>query len=114
MPLSRRYTPEWQPGEKSVIGMDFSTVLPPGVGIVSASLFIATNTDQPQDASDDWSGRRDPGVAGFFDASIEGRTVYLQLSGGKNGVDYRFTWTVIDTDGNEIPRAGMLLCAATS
>lgn len=33
MPLSRRYTTEWSPLDNCTVGMDFSAILPVGVGI---------------------------------------------------------------------------------
>jgi len=94
--------------------MDFSQVIPPGVGIASASLAILTNNSALADASADWSGPSDPHDPGFFDASIEGRAVYCQMTGGVAGKDYRFVWTVVDTDGNEMARTALLLCSPTS
>ena len=55
MPLSRRYTPEHPPGESCSFGLDYSFVIPPGVGISSGTLTIMTNTVPPIDASADWS-----------------------------------------------------------
>lgn len=114
MPLSRRYSPEWAPGERAMIGMDFAAIIPPGVGVSSGSLFIETNSAQPQNAMADWKANFDPAAPGFILAEVRGRTVYVQLTGGVAGTDYRLTWTVIDTDGNEWPRTALLLCAPTS
>jgi hypothetical protein len=114
MPLSRRYSPEWAPGEKSSIGMDFCYVIPPGVGISSGSLAIFTNAANSVDASGDFTGPNDPVHPTFFDASVLDRVIYLTLTGGVSGKDYRFTWTALDTDGNEWPRTALLLCAPTS
>ena len=49
MPLSRRYTPEWSPGDTGLIGMDFSYILPPGVGI------LPMGADQPRGPSNAYS-----------------------------------------------------------
>ena len=38
MPVSRRCTPEHPPGESCNYGLDYSFVIPPGVGIVSGAL----------------------------------------------------------------------------
>lgn len=115
MPLSRRYSPEWAPGETATIGMDFSAIIPPGVGIEGASLFIETNTALSTDASADWSGPpHDPSNPQAFEPSILGRVVYAQMSGGVLGKDYRFIWIALDTQGNNWPRTGLLLCAPTS
>lgn len=114
MPLSRRYSPEWAPGESATIGMDYSAVIPPGVGITSASLRIQTNTVQPNNAFGDWEGPNDPGVPEDFDCTVRGRVAYVSLAGGVEGTDYQFVWTVIDTMGNVWPRTALLLCARTS
>lgn len=105
MPISRRYLPEWSPGEASSIGMDFSFIVPVGVGLVEGSLSIFTNTADPQPADAD------------FDAtpvSVRDRALYCQLSGGVRGRDYQLRWTAADTDGNLWPRTALLLCAETS
>jgi hypothetical protein len=93
--------------------MDFSYVIPLGVGISSGSLGITTNSAAPVDAHADFTGPLDPGTI-FFTATVLDRVIYLTLTGGVSGKDYRFTWTALDTDGNEWPRTALLLCAATS
>lgn len=105
MPLSRRYSPEWAPGESSIIGMDFSPVIPPGVGIVGAGMFIQTNTNPPAPADTDFT----KGPVSWLD-----RTVYMRLSGGVSGRDYLLLWEVGDSDGNQINRTALMLCAPTS
>ena len=105
MPLSRRYSPEWAPGEQATIGLDFSSIIPPGVGITSGTLTIATNTTPPSDATADWQATA---------LSVQGRALYTTLVGGVNGRDYLLNWTATDTDGNIWPRTAMLLCAPTS
>lgn len=105
MPLSRRYTPEKPPSEVSTFGMSFEYVIPPGVGISTGSLAILTNTVAPADASHDFT----LGVV-----SVRGRTLYANLSGGVDGTDYQFRWTVSDTDGNVWVRTGLCLVAETS
>lgn len=105
MPLSRRYTPEFPPGETSVIGYDFSYILPPGVGITSGALEIFTNTASPQPADTDFT---------IGTMAVRGRAIYCTLSGGVLGTDYQLHWNAIDTLGNVWPRTGLLLCAYTS
>jgi hypothetical protein len=105
MPLSRRYTPEKDPGESSTFGMDFSTLIPPGVGISGGTLAIFTNTKPPIAADADWS----KGTVTVYD-----RTLYAMLGGGKVGIDYLLTWTATDTNGNVWPRSALCLCAPTS
>jgi hypothetical protein len=113
MPLSRRYSPEWSPGEAASIGIDMSNIIPPGVGITAATLQILTNTAAPQDASGDWTGAAG-GAPGIFTAQIVGRAVYATMRGGVLSRDYQFIWTVDDTDGNLWVRTALLLCAQTS
>jgi hypothetical protein len=105
MPLSRRYSPEWAPGEIGSIGIDMSNIIPPGVGITAAVLTIATNTVPPA-ASSDFT------ITGT--AQVVGRAVYATISGGVGGKDYQFTWGVSDTAGNKWNRTALLLCAPTS
>jgi|SRR5215472_12676623 len=105
MPLSRRYSPEHPPGESCPFGLDFSPLIPPGVGISIAALAIFTNTATPVDASADWT----IGPVQIFD-----RTVYCQLGGGVEGKDYQLRWTVTDTNANTWSRTALILCAQTS
>ena len=105
MPLSRRYTPEHPPGEVCNFGMDFSFVIPVGVGIGSGGVSIWTNEVEPVDASSDWS---------IGQVYVRGRALYAELTGGIDGVDYQIRWVAVDTDGNEWPRTALCLCAQTS
>ena len=115
MPLSRRYYPEWAPGEAATIGMDFSPLLPVGVGITGGSLFIETNTANPIAAAGDFTSPSfDPGSGGFILTQTRGRAVYCFLRGGVDGRDYRLIWTITDTTGQEWPRTALLLCSNTS
>jgi hypothetical protein len=104
MPLSRRYTPEFCPGESSVIGLDLSTVIPPGVGISTGTLAIFTNVATPVASTDFTIG----------EVTIRGRTLYASISGGVDGKDYQLRWKATDTEGNVWPRTALLLCAQTS
>lgn len=105
MPLSRRYTPEHPPGEECNFGLDFSFVIPPGVGLSSGSLQILTNSAAPVDASAQWT---------IGPVSVRGRALYAMLSGGVAGTDYQLKWTAIDTAGKTWPRTALVLCADTS
>jgi hypothetical protein len=105
MALSRRYSPEHPPGESCNFGLDYSYVIPPGVGITSGTLHIFLNTYPYSSADTDWTASP---------VTVSGRTVYCRLTGGVEGKDYRLTWTVIDTDGNSWPRTTLCLCAQTS
>lgn len=108
MPLSRRYTPELAPGESSVFGMDFSYVIPPGVGIASATLQLIDNAPDALPITSITAGP----------VSVKGRTVYSTLTVVEPtvaaGHDCQLIWTVTDTDGNIWPRTALVLCAATS
>ena len=104
MPLSRRYTPEHPPGESCVFGLDFSAVIPVGVGIGSGTLSILTNTATP---ANDKSWTIGP-------VGVRGRVLYATLTGGVSGTDYQLQWEAIDTDGNIWPRTCLCLCAPTS
>ena len=105
MPLTRRYTPEHPPAESASFGMDFSFIIPPGVGIDDAGLDIFTNTAPPVAADTDWTKGT---------VTILGRTVYAQLSGGVEGKDYQLRWMARDTSGNTWRRTALILCAQTS
>ena len=105
MPLSRRYTPEHPPGESCLYGLDYSYVIPPGVGISSGTVTIMSNTVPPADATADWT---------IGTVNVRGRAIYARLSGGVEGKDYQIRWTAVDTDGNTWPRTCLQLCAQTS
>jgi hypothetical protein len=104
MPLSRRYTPEKPPGESSIIGYDFSMIVPPSVGLASGSLTIWTNTVAPVQSSD-WT---------IGPVNVQGRMLYARVGGGIDGTDYQLRWVATDTQGNVWPRTGLLLCSETS
>ena len=105
MPLARRYSPERPPAEVCLMGMDYSRVIPPGVGIASASVAAWTNTPGDVQATSDLT---------LGPVRIRGRAVYAQVSGGIEGTDYQLRWLVTDTAGNTWPRTGLTLCAQTS
>jgi hypothetical protein len=115
MPLTRRYTPEWYPGETSNIGMDFSYVIPPGIGIAAAWLAIE-DLDTRADRFADFTGPPpiSAAQANTFTATVVDRMVYCRMSGGVAGRDYTFIWTAIDSDDNVFPREGLILCQFTS
>ena len=104
MSVSRRYSPEWAPGDQSMIGMDFSAMIPPGVGLTTSVLAVMTNTQPPAATTDFTIGT----------TATSGRSTYAELSGGVAGTDYALTWTVGDTDGNTYSRTALMLCAPTS
>jgi len=104
MPLSRRYSPEHPPGEACRFGLDFSFIIPKGVGITTGELTIWTNTVAPVQSSDFTIGP----------VEVRGRTIYAMLSGGVEGTDYQLRFIAHDTDGNVWPRTALVLCAQTS
>ena len=72
MPLARRYSPEWAPGESSSIGIDMAAIIPVGVGISSGALIILTNTANPATSTDFSIGP----------VTVQGRIAYANLAGG--------------------------------
>ena len=105
MPLSRRFNPEHPPGESCTFGIDFSFIVPVGVGLASGTLAIQTNTAAPVDASADWT---------IGPVIVRGRALYALLSGGVSGTDYQLRFVATDTTGNVWPRTALVLCADTS
>lgn len=105
MALSRRYEPAHPPGEKCSFGLDFSPIIPPGVGIASGALAITYNDATGADAAADWT---------MGAVAWRGRALYAELQGGVAGKDYALTWTATDSDGNVWPRTTLCLCAPTS
>jgi hypothetical protein len=105
MPITRRYTPSFAPGEASLIGMDFSYVIPPGVGIASGILHFFNNLAVPVLADADFS---------IGAVQVLGRVLYASISGGVEGKDYQVLWTATDTDGAIWPRTALMACAQTS
>lgn len=105
MPLSRRYTPEHPPGEQCNFGMDFSYVIPPGIGIASGTVQVWVNTVPPTQDTTDWT---------IGAVSVRGRAIYASLTGGVEGTDYQIRWVATDTAGNVWPRTALQLCAQTS
>jgi len=104
MSLNNRFLPSHAPGAVAVYSLDFSAILPPGVGIASGALSIATNVVPPAPSSDFTVGP----------VTVNGRRLYAQLSGGVSATDYRLTFTANDSVGGVWPRTALLLCAATS
>src|SRR5215472_4922438 len=102
MSLNNRYTPSHPQGDNQMYALDFSNLLPPGVGIATGSLAIEYNTVPPTPQSD-WT---------LGPPSVVGRRVYCQCEGGLAAKDYRLTWTVVDSLANQWSRACLLLCAA--
>jgi hypothetical protein len=105
MSITRRYTPNFAPGEASIIGMDFSYVIPPGIGIVSGSLHFFNNLAVPIAADADFT---------IGAVTVLGRVLYAPISGGSEGKDYRVVWTATDTTGAIWPRTALMACAPTS
>jgi hypothetical protein len=106
MPLSRRYSPEHPSSEECSFGMDFSAIIPVGVGIIGGAISIWRNTAPPTQADTEWTF--------VTPVTVRGRVVYCTLTGGIEGVDYQLVWTVNDTQGNTWQRTALCLCAQTS
>ena len=104
MAISDRYQPPHPPGESSTFALDYSSILPPGVGLVDGSLTIVINTN-PVQTQGDWT--QGPVTA-------IGRRVYCDLDGGVAGTDYQLRWSATDNLGNVWPRTFFVLCAETS
>lgn len=105
MPLSRRYTPEKDPAESCNYGMDYSYILPPGIGLSSGSLTIWTNVAVPVQDTTAWT---------IGPVAVRGRAIYARLGGGTAGTDYQLRWVAVDTQGNTWPRTALQLVALTS
>jgi hypothetical protein len=104
MGLTRRISPEFAPGESSLVGLDVSPRLPPGAVVASAALAIFSNVANPAPSSDFTVG----------EVLLEGNIVYARLSGGVAGNDSQLRWTITDTDGNTFMITVLMLCALTS
>lgn len=104
MAITRRYQPNWAPAESSIIGMDFSPMLPPGVGISTVVLTIVLNQNPATPSNDFTQGT----------ISIDGRRTWCLLAGGNAGIDYQCRWGITDTIGQNWLRIALLLCAETS
>ena len=91
--------------ESCSFGLDFSFIIPVGVGIEQGTIDILTNTATPVDASTDWE---------IGPVNVRGRAIYANLAGGVPGTDYQLIWTAVDTAGNVWPRTTLVLCANTS
>lgn len=105
MPISRRYTPAFAPGEVSTIGLDYSYVIPPGVGIASGTVHFFQNLAVPPNADADF-------IVGAV--IVVGRTLVCTINGGVEGRDYQVVWTATDTEGFIWPRTVLMSCAPTS
>ena len=103
MAISNRYQSH-PPDDSHTYGLDFSMLIPMGVGIATASLEIVTNTN-PVESQSNWTQGT---------VAIGGRQVYCLCSGGIEGTDYQFRWSAMDTLGNIWNRTVLCLCAQTS
>jgi hypothetical protein len=104
MSISDRYQPPHPPGEQSAFALDYSAILPPGVGAASGSLSIVQNLN-PVAPAPEWT---------VGAVTTIGRRVYCSPTGGTEGTDYQLRWTVTDTLGNVWPRTCYVLCAQAS
>lgn len=104
MALSQRYKPSHPAGSSVTYGVDFSFILPPGVGVTMPAVQIQTNTVPPGLAS---------GIS-TSGGGYAGRRLWIVITGGVSGTDYIVTWSFSDTQGNAWVRSFLLLCAPTS
>lgn len=104
MSINDRYEPSHPAGQVIAYGMDFSAILPPGVGIDQGTVLIQYNTVPPTSAFD----------LSATGLPVAGRRLYATISGGTAGRDYRLQWQATDSLGNIWFRTALLLCAATS
>ena len=105
MSLNNRYMPSHAVGDSCLYALDFSNILPLGVGFEGSVGFeVEYNTVPPTGQSDFTVGPP------YF----VGRRIYAQLSGGASAKDYRLTFTGGDSLGNTWSRSALLLCSATS
>jgi len=101
----KRYYPDHPSTELCYFGLDFSCVIPYGVGIVSGTLEIFTNASPPVAADGDWTAQP---------VEVRGRAIYALLTGGVTGTDYQLRFTATDSMGSVWPRTALILCAETS
>ena len=103
--VSYRYQPSHPSLETCNFGLDFSFLVPFGVGLNSGSLAIFTNLATPVAADADWV--KGPVV-------VRGRALYASLGGGVAGTDYQLRWIARDNQGSIWPRTVLCLCSETS
>ena len=104
MALNDRYMPPLGQGEVCTLGLDLSAILPPGIGIASASVSAVTNTNPVAAA---------PNVS-FGAVGFRGRRCWATVAGQAEGVDLQIRWVATDSQGNTWPRTILALCAETS
>lgn len=107
MPLSRRYSPELAPNEGSLFGMDYSYVIPPGVGINIGQCAAWENSNPPVPST----------LLTVGDVSVIGRTLVAFIEANDpaaEGIDFQIRWIAFDTEGGVWPRTALVLCAQTS
>ena len=104
MSINNRFEQPHPAAQVAVYGLDFSTILPPGVTIADGLFSQQLNTVPPQPTNDFTPG---PVV-------LAGRRLYTQLAGGVAGTDYQLTWRATDNLNNIWVRTVLLLCASTS
>jgi hypothetical protein len=102
---AKRYYPDHPSTELCYFGLDFSFVIPYGVGIAAGALSIFTNANPPAPADADWTKGA---------VVVQGRSIYALLTGGVLGTDYQLRWTATDSVGSIWPRMALILCAQTS
>lgn len=120
--FTARYKPSKHPEEISLFGMDFSKVIPPGVGIFNdfndpdtlPGVILYTNTVPPVVVAPLPGGGGEIDFGGGGVIYVIGRAVYVSIKGGVAGTDYIVEWYVTDTNGWVHVRDALMLCADTS
>ena len=86
--------------------MDYSNVIPPGVGIDIGECGAWTNNANPVPTT----------LLTVGDVSIVGRTLiaFIESSNAAEGIDFQIRWIAFDSEGGVWPRTALVLCAQTS
>lgn len=118
---SQRYRPPMAPGERSPVGMDFSNIVPVGVGIASCTLQIFTNTVPPVETDAGFEGSLTADFATIMtfgqpqQINIEDRFCWVWLNAlDQTATDYQFLFEALDNSNAAWTRTALLLCTVTS
>jgi hypothetical protein len=105
----RRYYPS-HATEKTMYGIDFSTLLPLGVGITDAWVTVYKNLNPWVWVNDTYGTTSTPDELAVSDLLIRGRRVYVAVWNGVPGTDYVILWNISDTLTNDWQQATYVLC----
>jgi len=116
-----RYRP-FHTTDNAFFSMDWSPILPPGLGIVSTMLTVVRNTNPTQPAPEVAVSLPAEGNALWDEAlwdegqwgsmGIEGRITSARCSGGNAGTDYQFRWAIVDSADNTWGETAFALCVS--